>query len=57
MRYLARTHGVNIASLHERTTANDCRMYYTESKDMAADIFTKFFPSSKQGVWDNVRKT
>ena len=37
MRYLARTHGINLCSLHERTNAEDCMMHFTESKEMAAD--------------------
>ena len=48
MRYLARTHGVQVASMNERTTAHDCRIHYTETSEMAADIFTKFFPEVRE---------
>ena len=56
MRYLATTHGVQVGSLHERTTSHDCNMHDTETSEMAASIFTKFFPTSKRALWENARK-
>ena len=56
MRYLARTHGLLVGSLHERTTEKDCKMHFTPTTEMAADIFTKFSPTNKRMIWENVRK-
>ena len=46
MRYLARTHGVSVAFLHERFTDGQLRLKYEQSEKMAADIFTKAFTDS-----------
>ena len=43
MRYLSRTHGIDIRWLHEVSTGRYVRLDYTKSEDQAADIFTKPF--------------
>ena len=44
MRHLGRTHGVSVAWLHEQLYIRKlCPIEYTESLDMAADIYTKAF--------------
>ena len=43
MRHLGRTHKVDVAWLHERFESDDFELRYTESEQMAADIFTKGF--------------
>ena len=53
MRHMGRTHRIDLAWLHERLRSDDIAMVYTESKDMAADIFTKAFPDNKASVWQS----
>ena len=43
MRYIHRTHGVDMTWLHERIVDGSMTISITKSKDMAADIFTKHF--------------
>ena len=46
MRYLARTHGVSVAWLHEQFCSGTFRLRYEVSERMAADVFTKAFTDS-----------
>ena len=46
MRYLARTHGVSSAWLHEQIHSGVLRLQYTPGPEMRADIFTKMFADS-----------
>ena len=48
MRHLGKTHGLSITWLHEIANSGFCDMDYIESKSMAADIFTKFYPDRKR---------
>ena len=43
MRYIHRTHGVDMTWLNERVVDGSMTISITKSKDMAADIFTKHF--------------
>ena len=43
MRYLSRTHRLNIAWLDERFQSSELQLVYCISNEMAADIFTKSF--------------
>ena len=43
MRYLSRTHGININWLHEVSSGQFVKLEYTRTDDQAADIFTKSF--------------
>jgi hypothetical protein len=43
MRYLSRTHGININWLHEVSNGPFVKLDYTRSEDQAADMFTKPF--------------
>ena len=45
MRHITRTHGVNTSWLHERVLADSIQPRYVDSKNQAADIFTKAFTS------------
>ena len=45
MRHITRTHGVNTSWLHERVLADRIQPRYVDSKNQAADIFTKAFTS------------
>ena len=49
MRYLARTHRVSVAWLHEVCQMEDIRMVYEETSRMCADMFTKAF--SNAAAW------
>ena len=53
MRYLARTHRVNVAWLHEVCQNDRVILGYEESSRMCADIFTKMFSDSK--LWKAAR--
>ncbi len=46
MRYLARTHGISVSWLHEVRTSDDVCLLYTQSADMAADIYTKAYTNA-----------
>jgi len=46
MRYLARTHRVSVAWLHEVCQMKEIRMVYEETSRMCADIFTKAFTNA-----------
>ena len=48
MRHMGRTHRVSVAWLHERFQTDDFELRYTESSQMAADIFTKEFTDSEK---------
>ena len=55
MRHLGRTHGVSVAWLHEQLYIRKlCPIEYTESLDMAADIYTKAFTEADK--WDHALK-
>ena len=56
MRHLGRTHGISIQWLHDETTKETCELHYIETANMAADIFTKFFPQAKASTWTEARK-
>ena len=44
MRHLGRTHGVSVAWMHEQLSIHPFTdLIYTESHEMAADIYTKAF--------------
>ncbi len=46
MRYLDRTHRVSVGWLHEVCTSDDVCLEYTQSTDMAADIYTKAYTNA-----------
>ena len=46
MRYLARTHRVSVAWLHETFSHQDIDLIYEVSSRMCADIYTKAFPDT-----------
>ena len=48
MRYIARTHGVSVAWLHERFGTKDLQLVYELSASMCADIYTKAFTESEK---------
>ena len=52
MRYLARTHGVSTAWLHEQFSRGKFRLNWTPGPQMAADIFTKSFADAAR--WEAV---
>ena len=56
MKHLHRVHGVAIAFLHEQLAATGskccCDLVHTDSKEMAADIYTKAFTDSSK--WGQV---
>ena len=56
MRHIGRTHGISIAWLNQETTKDYCLLEYIDTADMAADIFTKFYPEKKKDVWVRCRK-
>ena len=46
MRHLSRVHRVSVASLYERYQEEGREIKYCDTKDMAADIYTKHFTSA-----------
>ena len=56
MRHLGRTHGISITWLHDEVGKPSCNLSYIATKYMAADIFTKFYPTDKHIVWNAVRR-
>ena len=50
LRYISRTHKVNLGSLKEVCVADDTDLLYIETKKQAADIFTKALAPH---LWDN----
>ena len=53
IRHMGRTHKVSIAWLSERHNEGCFELQETVSYEMAADIFTKFFPANKAREWQN----
>ena len=51
MRHVSRTHGVSVAWLHEVCASDHVELQYTQSADMAADIFTKNFSDATK--WEH----
>ena len=52
MRYLGRTHGVQVSWLHEVCKKDDIVLMYEDSAKMAADIYTKGF--TDKAKWEQV---
>ncbi len=46
MRYLGRTHRISVSWLHEVCASDDVCLEYTQSTDMAADIYTKAYTNA-----------
>ena len=53
LRHVSRTHEVDINWLHEVVNGKDAYVTRCDTKDMAADIFTKSFDTSKVAEWNN----
>ena len=51
MRHLGRTHRIDVAWTAERMQQDDMNLIKTDTKVMAADIFTKPFPDSHKEAW------
>ena len=52
MRHMGRTHGTCLTLIHgEVAVTKRTKLGYIGTEQMAADIFTKFFPDRKQGDW------
>jgi len=51
MRHMGRTHGVNLAMLNNDSKLRSFVLAYIVTTEMAADIFTKFYPKSKKETW------
>ena len=47
MRHLGRTHGISIAYLHQEAKKEHHKLGYITTDQMAADLFTKFYPKRK----------
>ncbi len=54
MRYMSRTHRVEVAWLHEVSTVGDASIVYAPTDTMAADIYTKGFTDSRK--WEGARR-
>jgi len=52
MKHIGRTHRVDLAWLHERYIHKNFLIRRCDTKDQAADIFAKSFPSSKVVAWN-----
>ena len=50
MRHLGRTHRVDVAWLHERFSEPELTLVYEQTKQQAADIFTKAFTDRDSGL-------
>ncbi len=46
MRYLGRTHCISVSWLHEVCASDDSCLEYTQSTDMAADIYTQAYTNA-----------
>ena len=51
MRHMGRTHGVALSWLSGEIREKRCELGYIKTSDMAADIFTKFYPREKKETW------
>jgi len=52
MRHMGRTHGICLTLIHgEIAITKRTKLGYISTEQMAADIFTKFFPDRKLGEW------
>ena len=56
MRHMGRTYGVALSWIHSEVCNGRCSIGYINTKQMAADIFTKFYPKDKATTWRDVRK-
>ncbi len=54
MRYMSRTHRVDVAWLQEVSTTGDVLIQYAPTDTMAADIYTKRFTDSLK--WEHARQ-
>ena len=52
---MGRTFGVSLAWLNSELRVGKYQIGYINTKLMAADIFTKFYPKSKKETWNVVR--
>ena len=55
MRHMGRVHGVGIAAIAQLVESKDIDIGYIKSEQMAADIFTKFYPKDKLLIWQRHR--
>ena len=54
MRHMGRTHGVSVAGLNGQLRAGKFSLGYIKTEWMAADIFTKFYPTRSKHTWAKV---
>ena len=54
MRHMGRTWGVSLSWLNGQLRAGNYSLGYIKTDEMAADIFTKFYPKGKKSTWEKV---